>query len=375
VHNLNNSSYLFEVNNMPTYSKQSGHRSSGRLFLGLFALLAIQLTAIEISAQTAKETPVSQPVLEPKTQSFIDAVSSQGGKPLYTLSYSDARKVLENAQSGEIVKAPAAIEDRRFPVGPTGEVSVRIYRPVGVKGPLPVVMYFHGGGWVLGSANTHDRLVRDLVSQTKAAFVFVKYTNSPEAQFPVPIEQAYAATKYVAEHAKELGFDSSRLAVAGDSVGGNMAAAVTLLAKEHNGPTIVYQVLFYPVTDANFDNGSYTEFANGPWLTKPAMEWFWDAYAPNKEDRKKPTVSPLLATTDQLKGLPPALVITDENDVLRDEGEAYARKLIQAGVDVTAVRYLATFHDFVMLNGLADTPAAKSAIRLASEKLTAALNR
>ena len=318
---------------------------------------------------------MSQPVLEPKTQSFIDAVSSQGGKPLYTLSSSDARKVLEDAQSGEIVKAPAAIEDRRFPVGPTGEVSVRIYRPVGVKGPLPVVMYFHGGGWVLGSANTHDRLVRDLVSQTKAAFVFVKYTNSPEAQFPVPIEQAYAATKYVAEHAKELGFDSSRLAVAGDSVGGNMAAAVTLLAKEHNGPTIVYQVLFYPVTDANFDNGSYTEFANGPWLTKPAMEWFWDAYAPNKEDRKKPAVSPLLATIDQLKGLPPALVITDENDVLRDEGEAYARKLIQAGVDVTAVRYLATFHDFVMLNGLADTPAAKSAIRLASEKLTTALNR
>jgi acetyl esterase len=360
---------------MPTHSKQSGPRSKRLLFLGLFALLAIQLTAIEISAQTTKETPVSQPVLEPKTQSFIDAVSSQGGKPIYTLSYSDARKVLENAQSGETVKAPATIEDRSFPVGPTGEVSVRIYRPVGVKGPLPVVMYFHGGGWVLGSANTHDRLVRDLVSQTRAAFVFVKFTNSPEAQFPVPIEQSYAATKYVAEHAKELGFDSSRLAVAGDSVGGNMAAAVTLLAKEHNGPAIAYQVLFYPVTDANFDNGSYTKFANGPWLTKPAMEWFWDAYAPNKEDRKKPTASPLQATTDQLKGLPPALVITDENDVLRDEGEAYARKLVQAGVDVTAVRYLATFHDFVMLNGLADTPAAKSAIRLASEKLTAALNR
>ncbi len=359
---------------MATQSKPSDHRPKP-LFFALVTLLAMQLAAIELKAQTAKEAPGSQPVLEPKTQSFIDAVSSQGGKPLYTLSYSDARKVLEGAQSGENVKAPAEIEDKRFPVGPTGEVSVRIYRPVGAKGPLPVVMYFHGGGWVLGSANTHDRLVRDLVSQTKAAFVFVKYTNSPEAQFPIPIEQAYAATKYVADHARELGFDARRLAVAGDSVGGNMTAAVTLLAKEHNGPKIVYQVLFYPVTDANFENRSYTEFANGPWLTKPAMEWFWDAYAPNKEDRKQPTASPLLATADQLKGLPPALVITDENDVLRDEGEAYARKLIQSGVDVTAVRFLATFHDFVMLNGLADTPAAKSAIRLASEKLTVALQR
>jgi acetyl esterase len=243
-----------------------------------------------------------------------------------------------------------------------------------VNGTLPVVIYFHGGGWVLGSQNTHDRLVRDLVNGTKAAFVFVNYTLSPEAQFPVPIEQAYAATKYIAEHGKQFGLDSSRLAVAGDSVGGNMVAVVTQFAKERQGPVICYQVLFYPVTDASLSQKSYEEFANGPWLTKAAMEWFWDAYAPNKGDRKKTTASPLSATLEQLKGLPPALVIVDENDVLRDEGEEYARKLIQAGVDVTAVRVLATHHDFALLNALADTPATKATVQLASQKLSEALD-
>ena len=218
------------------------------------------------------------------------------------------------------------------------------------------------------------RSVRDLVNGTNAAFVFVSYTPSPEAQFPVPIEQAYAATRYIAEHGKEFGFDTGRLAVAGDSAGGNMTAAVTLLAKERNGPAIRYQVLFYPVTDGSLSQDTYKEFADGLWLTTAAMTWMWDAYAPDKEDRKKITASPLRATTEQLKGLPPALIIVDENDILRDEGEQYARNLMEAGVDVTAVRVLATFHDFAMLNGLAETPAAKLAIELASEKLATALN-
>jgi acetyl esterase/lipase len=234
-------------------------------------------------------------------------------------------------------------------------------------------MYYHGGGWVLGSKNTHDRLLRDLVNGTNAAFVFVNYTPSPEAQFPIPIEQGYVAMKYVAEHGDELGFDTTRLALAGDSVGGNMTAVVAQLAKERKGPAIRYQVLFYPVTDASLSQGSYKDFANGPWLTTAAMKWFWDAYAPNKTDRKKTMASPLAATTEQLKGLPPALVIVDENDVLRDEGEEYARKLIQAGVETTAVRVLATHHDFVLLNALADTAATKSAIELASKKLAQTL--
>src|SRR5262245_36210756 len=309
-------------------------------------------------------------VLEPKTQAFVDFLTAQGGKPIYELSYADARKVLEDAQaSAKVTKLPADVEDKIFPVGPTGQTSVTIYRPKGSQGTLPVVMYYHGGGWVLGSKNTHDRLLRDLVNATNAAFVFVNYTPSPEAQFPIPIEQAFAATNYVAEHGDELGCDTTRLAIAGDSVGGNMTAVVAQLAKERKGPTIRYQVLFYPVTDASLSQGSYKEFANGPWLTTAAVKWFWDAYAPNKADRSKPMASPLAATPEQLKGLPPALVIVDENDVLRDEGEEYARKLIQAGVETTAVRVLTTFHDFAMLNALAGTNATKTAIELASQKL------
>jgi acetyl esterase len=313
-------------------------------------------------------------VLEPKTQAFVDALRAQGSKPIHELSYGEAREVLEDAQAGTTT-LPAEVEETVLPIGPTGEVAVRIYRPKGTQGPLPVVMYFHGGGWVLGSKHTHDRLLRDLVNGSHAAFVFVGYTPSPEAQFPVPIEQAYAATAYIAEHGEDLDLDTSRLAVAGDSVGGNMVAVVTQLAKRRKGPAIRYQVLFYPVTDSSFSQDSYEEFADGPWLTRAAMEWFWDAYAPNKEDRRKITATPLSATLDQLEGLPPALVIVDENDVLRDEGEAYARKLMEAGVDVTAVRFLATHHDFVMLNALADTPAAKAAIRLASDKLITGLYR
>jgi acetyl esterase len=312
-------------------------------------------------------------VLEAGTQAFIDALAKLGGKPIYQLPYAAARQVLEDAQSTPVIKLPADVEDRTLPVGPGGEVSVRIYRPQNAKGTLPAVMYFHGGGWVLGSKNTHDRLLRDMVDGTGAAFVFVNYTPSPEAQFPVPIEQAYAATKYVAEQGASLGLDGGRLALMGDSVGGNMTAAVSLMAKQRKGPALRYQVLLYPVTDASMSTESYRDFADGPWLTKPAMAWFWDAYAPKKEDRKQITASPLLATGEELKGLPPALLIVDENDVLRDEGEEYARKLMQAGVDVTPLRVLGTVHDFAMLNALAATPAARVAIQAASEKLRAAL--
>jgi acetyl esterase len=318
-------------------------------------------------------TKRNKPVLEPTTQAFVDALEANGGKPLYKLSYEEARTVLEDAQAIDVKKLPADLEERVFPCGPTGEVSVRIYRPVSAKGPLPVVMYFHGGGWILGSKHTHDRLVRDLVNGSDAAFVFVNYTPSPEAQFPVPVEQCYAATKYVAENTKELGLDASRLALAGDSVGGYTTGVVAQLAKERKGPSIRYQVMMYPVTDSSMSQPSYEEFAHGPWLTKAAMAWFWDAFAPHKKDRKTTMASPLSATLEELKGLPPALVIVDENDILRDEGEQYARKLIQAGVDVTPLRVLATHHDYAMLNALADTPATKVTVQAVSEKLSEAL--
>lgn len=309
--------------------------------------------------------------LETGTKNFIEELLAQGGKPLYQLSVEEAREVLNSVQK-DGPKLPAKIEDLTIQTE-KGPVSIRIVRPENISGPLPVAMYFHGGGWILGNKETHDRLIREIAVGAQIAIVFVNYTPSPEAQYPKSIEEAYAATVYVAAHGKELNLDTSRLAVVGDSVGGNMATVVTLLAKERRGPKIAYQVLFYPVTDANFNTPSYKQFAEGPWLTKPAMEWFWNAYAPDVESREQPTASPLQASLEQLRGLPPALIITDENDVLRDEGEAYAHKLIQAGVSVTAIRYVGTIHDFVLLNALKDTPAACGAIELANIYLSEVL--
>jgi len=301
-----------------------------------------------------------RPTLELHTQQFVDGLA--GAPPIYGLSPGEARSVLVQVQSLPVGKPSAKIEDIAFPVGPTGSVPVRIVRPAGAADVLPAIIYIHGGGWILGDRNTHDRLVREIAVGTGAAVVFVDYDRSPEARYPVAIEQAYAATRYVVDHGADLRIDASRLAVAGDSVGGNMAAALTLMARQRRGPKIVFQVLFYPVTDADFDTASYTRFAEGPWLTKRAMQWFWDAYLPDVAARKQPTATPLNASLDELAGLPEALIVVDENDVLRDEGEAYARRLSDAGVRVTSTRYNGTIHDFAMLNALADTPATRGAI-------------
>jgi len=230
-------------------------------------------------------------------------------------------------------------------------------------------MYFHGAGWVMGDSTTHDRLVRRLAIGAGAMLVFVDYDRAPEYRYPVAIEEAYAATCYVADHPEEFGVDAARLAVAGDGVGGNMATIVTLLAKQRSGPRIGGQLLFCPVTSADFETGSYKQFADGPWLTKAAMQWSWDQYLPDHSLRKDPTASPLMASLEQLRGLPRALIITAENDVLRDEGEAYGRKLIEAGVEVVVARYNATIHDFVMLNALADAAPTRAAITQAVDFL------
>ena len=314
---------------------------------------------------------LAQPTLELHTQQFIDSLA--GAPPIYTLSPVDARSVLARAQSIPVGKPSAQIEDIALPVGPTGSVPIRIVRPVGAAEALPAVVYIHGGGWVLGDRDTHDRLIREIAVGAQAAVVFVDYSRAPEARYPIAIEQAYAATRYVADNGANFHIDPLRLAVAGDSVGGNMAAAVTLMAAQRRGPKIAFQVLFYPVTDAGFDTPSYVRFADGPWLTRRAMEWFWDAYLPDPAARQQPTATPLNASLDQLAGLPEALVIVDENDVLRDEGEAYARKLSDAGVRVTSIRYNGTVHDFVMLNALADTPATRGAIAQAVGALRGAL--
>jgi acetyl esterase len=316
-------------------------------------------------------TDRAEAALEPHTQQFVDGLA--GAPPIYTLSPAEARSVLARAQSIPVGKPSAQIEDIDLPVGPTGSVPVRIVRPADRGAVLPAVMYFHGGGWILGDRDTHDRLIREIAVGAEAAVVFVDYARAPEARYPVAIEQAYAATRYVADKGARLRIDPLRLAIVGDSVGGNMAAAVTLMAKQRRGPIIAIQVLFYPVTDAGFDTPSYTRFEDGPWLTKRAMQWFWDAYLPDPAIRTQATATPLNASLDQLAGLPEALVITDENDVLRDEGEAYARKLSNAGVRVTSTRYNGTMHDFVMLNALADTPATRAAIAQAVHTLKTAL--
>ncbi|MDC0709300.1 alpha/beta hydrolase [Stigmatella sp. ncwal1] len=333
-----------------------------------FHLLVAGLLAVPAASAFAAS-------LEPKAQAVIDALDKEGGAPIHQMPLAASREFIRKAQAGEVKKPAADIEDRIIPGGDIGEVSVRIVRPKGVPGLLPAVIYLHGGGWVLGDKDTHDLLIRELAQGTQAAIVFVNYSPSPEAHFPVAIEQAYATAKWVAENGKKAKLDGSRLAIAGDSAGGDMTAAVTLMAKQRGGPKLRYQVLFSPVTDSTFTTGSYLEFQNGPLLTKPTMEWFWQQYVRTDADRVNILAAPLRASLEELSGLPPALVITSENDVLRDEGEAYARKLAQAGVSVTGVRYLGTFHDFMMFNAVSDTSAFKSAIQQASSALKDALKK
>lgn len=310
--------------------------------------------------------------VEPNTRSFLKSLQQNPGPPIYRLSPDKARAVLSGLQASNAVqKLPADIENRTIPGGPNAkEISITIVRPQSNSNEtLPVVMYFHGGGWVLGGFDTHERLVRELANKANVVVIFVNYTPSPEAKYPVPLEEAYAATKWVAQNGKTVNVNASRLAVAGDSVGGNMAAAVALLAKERGGPPIRFQLLFYPVTDANFGTSSYIKYQEGYWLSREAMKWFWDNYVSDQTNIKVPTVSPLQASIDNLRGLPPTLIINGEFDVLRDEGEAYAHKLMEADVPVTAVRYHGTIHDFVMLNALSNTPAARGAIDQASNSL------
>ncbi|MGW3100264.1 alpha/beta hydrolase [Streptomyces sp. NPDC001102] len=313
---------------------------------------------------------MSDIVLEPAAQDFANATA----KPplLYELGVEGARKLLDDVQAQPIEKPDV---DEKWITVPAevGDVRVRILKPVGSSGPLPVILYVHGGGWILGNAGTHDRLVRELTVGANAALVFVEYDRSPEAKYPVAIEQAYATARWITTEGAGEGLDASRLAVAGDSVGGNMTAALTHMAKQRGDVAFVHQSMYYPVTDAAQDTESYRTFAHGPHLTAKAMEWFWDAYTTDPAERAQITASPLRATLEDLRDLPPAFVVVDENDVLRDEGEAYARKLIQAGVPTTSIRYNASLHDFMMLNPVRGTQASTAAVEQAIHVLRKAL--
>jgi acetyl esterase/lipase len=305
---------------------------------------------------------MNEHILEPEAQSIADATS----KPpyLYELGPEGARKVLDDIQSAPIDK-PDVDESWIIVPAEVGDVRVRIVRPAGATDPAPTVLYIHGGGWVFGNAMTHDRLVRELAVGADAAIVFVEYDRSPEARYPVAIEQAYATARWITEHGAQNGLDADRLAVAGDSVGGNMAAVMTILAKQRGDVAFIHQSLYYPVTDAGQDTDRYHEFADGPFLTAKGMAWFWDAYLPDVAKRSEITVSPLRATIEDLRGLPEAFIIVDENDVLRDEGEAYGRKLTAAGVRTTSVRYNGIIHDFMMLNPVRPTAATTAAVEQA----------
>ncbi|MFB4283574.1 alpha/beta hydrolase [Nonomuraea sp. MTCD27] len=307
-------------------------------------------------------------VLEKAAQQFADA----NAKPpfIYELPPEQGREVLEKLQSDPDVPKPEIDEEWiQVQGGPTGVIPVRIVKPKGATRTLPVIFYIHGAGWVFGSARTHDRLVRELAVRCDAAVVFPEYDRAPEAKYPTQIEQNYAAAQWAMRHGPEKGLDSSRMAVAGDSVGGNMAIVLAMMAKEHGDVRLCGQVLFYPVTDANFDTESYKQFATGYYLNRDGMKWFWDQYTTDPAQRAEPHASPLRTRVEDLRGLPPALVMNGEADVLRDEGEAFAGRMREAGCDVTAVRLAGMVHDFAMVDLLRDTNANRTAMELATTRL------
>ncbi|MET7331950.1 alpha/beta hydrolase [Nonomuraea sp. NPDC005650] len=311
---------------------------------------------------------IKRVVLEPAAQEFADATARRPF--IYELPPEEGREALERLQSDPDVPKPEIDEEWiQVQGGPTGLVPVRIVRPRGATGTMPVIFYIHGAGWVFGSAHTHDRLVRELSVRCGAAVVFPEYDRAPEAKYPTQIQQNYAAARWVSEHGKEKDLDPARMAVCGDSVGGNMATVLAMMARKLDFVRLRGQCLFYPVTDANFDTESYRQFGSGYYLNRDGMKWFWDQYTPESSQRAESHASPLRARSEELRGLPPALIITGEADVLRDEGELYAARLRELGNDVTAVRMAGIVHDFVMLDKLRDTHACRAAMTLATSML------
>jgi acetyl esterase/lipase len=310
----------------------------------------------------------ADPRLSRGVKAFLKVLNS-GGPPLETLPPTEAREVLVNAQSSVQVDLSGIEESEKTITADGYTISLNVVRPAGVKGILPVFLFIHGGGWVLGDYPTHKRMVRDLVVLSGFASVFVNYTRTPDAKYPQAVNEIYAATRWVAEHGEEIDVDGKNLAIVGNSVGGNMTAVTALKAKEKGGPEIKLQILMWPIVDANFETESYRQFGENRFLTTPLMKWMYDLYTTDPKQRKEIYASPLQATVDQLKGLPPALIQVAESDILRDEGEAYGRKLDEAGVKVSTVRYNGMIHDFGLLNGLAEEPATRSLFEHAAAEL------
>lgn len=322
------------------------------------------------NTDTVVVAPVAEdPALSAETKKFLSALNSAGGPPLETMKPEAARKVLVAAQASVKVDYSGIEESEKTIIADGHTIKLNIVRPQGSKGILPAFLYIHGGGWVLGDYPTHKRMVRDLVVLSGVAGVFINYTPSPDAHYPTAVNEIYSATKWVAEHGNEINVDGKRIAVVGNSVGGNMTAVTCLKAKENNGPEIKTQILFWPIVDAHFDHDSYQRYGKDRFLTTSLMKWMYDQYTTNPAEREQIYASPINATIEQLKGLPPALIQVAEADILRDGGEAFGRKLDEAGVVVTTVRYNGTIHDFGLLNGLATTPQTRSLFEHAATQL------
>lgn len=314
-----------------------------------------------LATQPAKTVePENDPRLSPGTKEFLKALNSPAPPELEKLSPVEARKVLLDAQMAFQFDYSGIDESEKTITADGYQIKLNLVRPAGAKGKLPVFLFIHGGGWVLGDYPTHRRMVRDLVLESGSAAVFVNYTPTPDAVYPQQINEIYAALRWVAEHGDEINVDGKNLAVVGNSVGGNMTAVMTLMAKEKGAPEIKFQILMWAIVDANFETDSYRQFGEKRFLSASLMKWMYDMYIADAEKRKDIHASPLQASVEQLKGLPPALVITAESDILRDESEAYGRKLDEAGVPVTVTRYDGMIHDFGLLNGLAALPQVKS---------------
>jgi acetyl esterase len=320
----------------------------------------------------AAPDPATDPQIDPKVRSFL-AELNKDSSPFWEKPGPQVRAVLTGLQAKTPVDL-SGITISEKTVSENGQrVKLYIVRPDKIHGTPPVLLFIHGGVWIAGDFENHKRLVRDLVVGSGAAAVFVEYTPIPDAVFPTQVEQNYAAAKWIAQHGAEIGIDGSRMAVAGNSVGGDMSAALTLMAKDRGGPNIRLQVLLIPATDTNFETQSYRDFDTGRFLPRAFMQFGWNIYAPDEKTRSNPYAVPMRASAEQLRGLPPALVITAENDPLRDEGEAYARKLKEAGVAVTSARYNGMIHDFVLLNGIHGVSGTQAALKQASEAIRDAL--
>lgn len=299
-------------------------------------------------------------VLDPLVQRLVDACADP--PYLHQLGPADGRQALLEIQGHPAEGFGPQAEFRVAPVGPRGLVGFWLFRPARPTGPLPVVVYLHGGRWMLGDARTHAHLMEELSAMSGAAFVVPEFTRAPEARYPVALEESYALLTSVVEQAEDLGLDGRRVALAGDCTGATMATALTMMAKKRGGPHIRAQLLYYPMTDPYSATPSRDEFGSGYLLPSEALDWYWAQYTADACALAEPTASPMRATAADLAGLPPALIVTAEADVVRDEGEQYARLLRQAGVPVTAVRYLGTVHDFVSLQVLRDSPPTVAAV-------------